>query len=317
MSAHQSSGSAWQVHGLMLGAAFLVATSFPVVAAITGHLDSGVLTFIRFALATALFGPVVACRYGLSRPNLRDLLRYSLLSFLLVTFFWCMFTSLRLTTPLNTAAIFALNPFITAAVAAVLLHEKMSLSARVLLPIGAVGATWIVFRGDLSAFLSLRIGAGDIFFLAGTIALATYTTLVKVLHRGEPMAQMTFWILATGTIWLFLLTFSKLNDIQWATVPGSVWVGITYLSIFTTIVTFFVFQWSTTRIGPTRVAAYTFLNPALVLLIGLTFGDIQPPLTTWPGVFLVVGVTVALQTNLTGGAQKPRSRSGKAARNWL
>lgn len=287
------------VHGLMLVATFLVATSFPVVAAITDSLDSVVLTFVRFALATLLFAPLVAWRFGIVRPSLRDLLRYSLLSLLLVTFFWCMFASLRMTTPLNTAAIFSISPVITAGIATILLRERITRSARIALPLGAIGAIWVIFRGDLTALLALQIGAGDLLFLAGTIALAGYTTLVKVLHKGEPMARMTFWILATGSIWLLLVSLPRLGGVSWVEIPIRTLAGITYLSVFTTIVTFFLFQWSTTRIGPTRVMSYTFLNPTLVLVIGLLAGDILPPLATWPGMVMAIAATIILQSDFT------------------
>ncbi|MEM7091275.1 MAG: DMT family transporter, partial [Pseudomonadota bacterium] len=250
-------------------------------------------------LATLLFAPIVAVRYGIPCPGLRDLLRYSVLSLLLVSFFWCMFAALRLTTPLNTAAIFSLSPVITAAIAAVLLREKMMFSARVALPLGAIGAIWVIFRGDVDALMALRLGAGDLLFLAGTIALATYGTLVKVLHRGEPAARMTFWILATGSVWLSFLALPGLRSVAWAEIPIATYAGIAYLSVFSTIVTFFLFQWSTTRIGPTRVMSYTFLNPALVLIIGLVFADSLPPFATWPGVILAIAATVVLQTNFS------------------
>ena len=306
-AASRIAGSDLTVHGLMLAATFLVATSFPIVAAITGGLDSVVLTFIRFALATLLFAPLAAWRHGLPRPGLRDLMRYSLLSVLLVAFFWCMFESLRLTTPLNTAAIFALSPVITAGFAAIMLREKMGLAQRVALPIGTAGAVWVIFRGDPAALMALETGAGDLLFLAGTIALAGYSTLVKVLHRGEPMARMTFWILATGTVWLFLLSQPSLGSVQWTAIPVKVLAGIAYLSVFTTIITFFAFQWSTARIGPTRVVSYTFLNPALVLLIGLAFGEGFPPLAVWPGVVLALAATIVLQSNLTARRQGRRT----------
>ena len=198
---------------------------------------------------------------------------------------------------MDTAAIFALTPVITSIIAAILLREKLGLSARIALPIGAAGAIWVVFRGDLSALLSLRIGVDDLLFFAGTISLASYSTLVKVLHRGEPMARMTFWTMATGTIWLFLLSLPGLGGVVWTEVPAEVFAGVAYLAVFTTIVTFVVFQWSTAKIGPTRVVSYTFLNPALVLVIGMVFGAPMPPSTTWPGVVLVVVATIVLRCN--------------------
>lgn len=306
------SGSVFQVHGLMLVATCLVATSFPVVAAITDDLNSVVLTFIRFALATVLFAPLVALRYGIVRPSLRDLGRYGVLSILLVTFFWCMFASLRVTTPLNTAAVFALSPVITAVVAAVLLGERLTLAARIALPIGTLGAIWVIFRGNPKALLTLEIGNGDLLFLAGTTALASYSTLIKVLHRGEPMARMTFWILATGAIWLFVLSLPSLGNVQWAAIPGRVFAGIAYLSVFTTIVTFFAFQWSTPRIGPTKVVSYTFLNPALVLLIGLALGESLPPLATWPGAVLTIVATIVLQRDIAPRKRQKRPSDASA-----
>lgn len=282
-------------HALMLLATVLIATSFPVGAAITDGLDSVVLTLLRFALATVLFAPYVAWRHGLALPAPADLARYGLLSALLVSFFWCMFAALRLTSPLNTAAIFALTPVLTAAVAALLLRERLSLPARVALPFGTVGAVWIVFRGDLDALMALRLGAGDALFLAGTAALATYGALIKRLHRGEPMARMTFWTLATGTVWLAVLALPQFGAVDWAAVAPQVYAGIAYLAVFTTLVTFFILQWATTVIGPTRVMSYTFLNPALVVLIALALGGPLPPPATWAGVGLVVATTLILQ----------------------
>ncbi|MGB0695353.1 MAG: DMT family transporter [Rhodospirillaceae bacterium] len=284
-----------RVHGLMLLASGLIATSFPVGAEITGGLDAVVLTFLRFALATALFAPLVAWKVGLVLPGPKDLLRYGALGACLATFFWCMFEALRSTSALNTAAIFALMPVITALFAALLLRERLALLSRIALPIGSVGAIWVVFRGDMQALLSLDLGGGDLLFLAGTVSLAAYSTLVKLLHRGEPMARLTFWTMAAGTVWLLLLALPRLPAIEWAEVPMTVYAGIGYLAVFTTIITFFVFQWSTSIIGPTRVSAYTFLNPALVLALGIALGDGLPPAATWPGIALVILATLTLQ----------------------
>jgi len=282
----------------------LVATSFPVGAEITHGLDSLVLTFLRFTLAAALFVPIIVWRYGwagLALPSLRDLARYGLLSACLVSFFWGMFAALRLTSALNTATIFALMPVVTALVAAVLLKEKLGGAARIALPVGLVGATWVIFRGDPAALISLRLGLGDGIFLAGTVALGFYGPLVKLFHHGQPMAQMTFWTLTTGAFWLLLLSAPQLPDVAWGAVPIKVYGGIAYLAVFTTLITFFVVQWSSTVIGPTKVMSYTYLNPALVLVIGVALGQSAPPLATYPGLLIIIAATFVLQWSKAGG----------------
>ena len=279
----------------MLLATALIATSFPVGAAITHGLDSVVLTLLRFSLAAALFAPIVAIRYGLPWPGWRGLARYSLISACLVGFFWGMFAALRYTSVLNTATIFTLTPAITAAISAVLIGERLGRTARVALPVGVVGAVWVIFRGDLDAALAMDLGRGDAIFLAACIAFSCYSPLLKLLHRGEPIARVTFWTLVTGAGWLLLLSTGRLGAVDWAGVSVTIYGGIAYLAVFTTLITFFIFQSCIPVIGPTRVMSYTYLNPALVLLVGLGFGEQLPPLATYPGLVLIIGATIILQ----------------------
>ena len=67
------------------------------------------------------------------------------------------------------------------------------------------------------------------------------------------MVRMTFWTLSTGAVWLLLLSAPRWSDVAWSAVPMEVFVGIAYLAVFTTLVTFFVFQSSAAIIGPTKV----------------------------------------------------------------
>ncbi|MCF6188823.1 MAG: EamA family transporter, partial [Desulfobulbaceae bacterium] len=92
----------WLIHGLMLVTASLVSTSFTVGKAITDGMDPTVLTLIRFTCAVLFFLPYVRKKYGLTRPPLMSIFRYSLISLALVGFFILMFLSLRYTTALNT-----------------------------------------------------------------------------------------------------------------------------------------------------------------------------------------------------------------------
>ncbi|MFC1673555.1 DMT family transporter [Pseudomonadota bacterium] len=274
-------------HVLMTVVTVLVATSFPVGAAITNGLDPVVLTFLRFVLAAVLFAPIVAWRYGLTVPGLRDLARYSVLSVCLVGFFWGMFAALRHTSALNTATIFTLLPLVTALVAAVLLRERLAPASRLALPVGAVGAVWVIVRGDVNTLISLDFGRGDAIFLAATLVMGFYGPLVKRLHRDEPMAQMTFWTLVTGAFWLLLLSAPRFSMVDWGQVPLGVYAGIVYLAVFTTLVTFFVIQWSSLVIGPTKTVSYTYFNPILVLVMGLALGEGLPVLATYPGFLLI------------------------------
>jgi drug/metabolite transporter (DMT)-like permease len=284
------------IHMLMVVAAVLVSTSFTVGAAITRELDPAVLTLIRFTLAACIFGPLVRYRYGLGF-SWSLFLRTGLISACLVTFFFCMFLSLRYTTALNTSVIFALVPSISGGYALLINGERLGRGQLLALFCGMLGTFWVVFRGDPGLLLEMQWNRGDMIFLGGCFAMGLYTPLVKLLHRGESMAIMTFWVLTTGSLWLLAFTGSRLLVVVWSNIPLFAWLGVVYLAVFTTIVTFFLTQYAVPFLGPTKVMAYSYLYPGLVLVIDLILGHGLPPVGVLPGVLVVLAAMFILQSH--------------------
>jgi len=288
-----------KAHLFTIGATVLVASSFPVGASITHEMNSLVITLLRFAVAALLFGPFVYLRYGLTLPSRKQAFHYALISGSLVLFFWGMFSALRYTSALNTASIFTLMPLFASFFSWALLKERLTSRARVALFAGLIGALWVVFRGDFTAIGVFGFNKGDMIFLGGTIAVALYGALVKYFHRGEPMAIMTFWTLVFGFMWLLILSLPTLITTKWYEAPSEVYVGILYLAIFTTLITFFTYQWSTAVIGPTKVMSYSYLNPGLVIIMEIIMGQGIPSVMTWPGLVIIMFATLIFQRTPT------------------
>ena len=180
-----------------------------------------------------------------------------------------------------------------------IVKERLGWQRLVALACGMVGSLWIIFRGDAARFLALDLNKGDLIFLAGCFSMGLYTPLVKKLHQGEPMTLMTFWVLVTGSGWLVLLSIPQLSTVQWQAVAPAVWTGILYLAVFCTIISFFLTQFCIPYIGPTRVMAYSYFYPALVLVLDWLLGRGLPPLATAPGIIIVLVATVVLQKGET------------------
>lgn len=294
----------YTVHILIFIAAVLVSTSFTVGKAIATGLDPAVLTLIRFSLAAILFFPYIYRSYGMQWPGIASLLRYSIISGALVAFFWLMFLSLRFTSALNTSVIFTLVPGISGIYSAILLKERLGKYRLMALAVAMSGALWVIFHGDLEKLVTLQLGHGDLIFFWGCLFMAAYTPLVKLLHRGEPMAVMTFWVLVTGSLWLLVLGGNRLLSVEWSGIDTIVWAGIVYLAIFCTIITFFLTQIATLYLGPTRVMAYSYLYPPLVLIIDWLLGHGIPPLRTIIGVILILPAMIIVQHGANGNNGK-------------
>jgi drug/metabolite transporter (DMT)-like permease len=296
-----------RVHAQVFLARGLIAVAFPVGAAITRGLEPELLVMVRFALATLLFAPYVVLRHGIVLPRPKALAGYAAIAACVVTFFWCMFESLRHTSALNAAAIFTLVPGMAAIYAVILVRERLGAHRLVALGFGLVGALWVVFRGEPARVLALDLNRGDLLFAAGCLALALNMPLVRRFHRGEPAAVMTFWVLVMGTLWLVLLNNAAIWRTNWGAVDASVYAGIAYLAVFTTIITFFIQQHATLRIGPTRVTSYTYLNPGLVVLIEWLAGRGWPSAMTLPGVLIILAATLVVQSGAREGPPSPET----------
>ena len=285
----------WSVHCLMLIAAIIVSSSFTVGKAITYGLEPSVLLLVRYIIAAVCLAPILIVHHGFKLPSARRLGGYSLVSASTVGFFWCMFEALRYTNALNTSIIFTLVPGISGIYSAVFLKERLGHGRLLALFFGMVGALWVIFRGDINRLLALEVNYGDLLFLAGCFMMAAYTPLGKRIHQQESMVIMTFWVLVTGTGWLLLLSFAELGAVNWQGVALTVWAGIIYLAVFSTIITFYLTHIATLYLGPTRVMAYSYFYPAFVLAINWGFGKGLPPPVILPGVVVVTLATVVLQ----------------------
>ncbi len=288
-------GSTHGVHAAVFVAMFLISFAYPVGEAIANELDTGVLLFLRFALAAALFAPLVVWRHGLAWPGWRALGGYAAISLSLVAFFWCLFYGLRTTSALNTGALSTLIPGLTAIGGAILVGERLGWHRLAALGMGLVGALWVVFRGDWGRFTSLDLNEGDLIVFAGCVAMGFYSPLVKRFHRGEPVMVMTLWVVAINAVWCLVIANAALVTMDWGAVPLFAYGGVAYVAIGSTVVAFFLMQWGTIRLGPTRVQAYSYLLPAFVLAIDWALGKGLPTAITTPGIVIVIAASLVIQ----------------------
>ena len=299
LSAPVSAGQA-RAHGAMLVYAFLVSTSFPVGAAITRGLDPVVLTCLRFALAALTFAAVVTAAGEWRRPSLGGLLRYAAISLTMAGFFVLMFEALRWTDPLSAGALFTLTPLMTAVIGYLAVRQRCSPGQLACLLLGAPAAAWVVFDGHVERLLALDLGYGELLFLGGVLCFAAYSPAVKRLHRGESLLLVTFWVLACGALLLALYGAPRILATDWGAVPGGVFLGIAYLAVFNTAVTFYIAKYASLRLQAFKVMAYTYLTPAFVVLLEGALGRGWPSASVIAGIAATAAVTLLLQRTSDG-----------------
>lgn len=277
-----------QGHLAMLAFSALVAGSFSLGALAAPLISPAALTVARFALAGAAVGLVAALGPGLPRKALDAPWRYLVLGGLLSAYFVLMFKGLQTAKAVPTAAVFTLTPIMAAGFGALILGQRTSARMALALALGAVGALWVIFRGDIQAALALQVGRGEVIYFAGCVAHAIYAPMVRKLNRGESALTFTFGTMAAGFALLTLWGARDVMATDWSALPGIVWICLIYVAFAASAMTFVLLQYAALRLPAAKVMAYTYLVPAWVILWELALGHDHPPLNVLGGVALTL-----------------------------
>ncbi|MGY3858005.1 DMT family transporter [Aeromonas intestinalis] len=278
-------------HGKVLLFTLLISLSFPIGSALTAALDPLVVTWVRYLLAALCFVVLLTGQRKLVLPSWRDLGRYTLICLPALCYFVAMFVALQETSALDASALYTTVPLISALAGMVIMRRPIGLWTGLALMGGMVAAALIIFRGDLGQLASLKLTASNRLYLLGCVAMALNPIVVKRCYRGESFVHLTCWTLICASVLLTLVTAPRLLAADWQAVTLPLWLGMGYLALFATALSFFLFQQGSVVLRPEQVSAYTFLIPVLVLLCDRWLGSAIPWQQVGGG---IAGVLVAM-----------------------
>lgn len=275
-------------HLIIILATFLVGGSFVVSQKLSGIIDPISITLLRFVIASLVLVPIIFFNQNYRKKLIPTFNRAMIISFFYSLFFIGLFKALEYTTALNTGTIFTLVPFITAVFSIFIFNQKISLISYLVYFIGIIGTSMVVFRGNLELFLSLSLNNGDIIFLLAIFSMALYSICMKYFHKeDDELIVLVFMTLFGGVIWMSLSLIIFDIPLNWTKIGSEEFLYIIYLSILATLVTSYLYQRGTIFLGPKKVMAYVYLNPATIIII--SYFTIHEEINT----FIFIGILIS------------------------
>lgn len=275
-------------HLIIILATFLVGGSFVVSQKLSGIIDPISITLLRFVIASLVLVPIIFFNQNYRKKLIPTFNRAMIISFFYSLFFIGLFKALEYTTALNTGTIFTLVPFITAVFSIFVFNQKISLMSYLVYFIGIIGTSMVVFRGNLELFISLSLNNGDIIFLLAIFSMALYSICMKYFHKeDDELIVLVFMTLFGGVIWMSLSLIIFDIPLNWTKIGTEDFLYIIYLSILATLVTSYLYQRGTIFLGPKKVMAYVYLNPATIIII--SYFTIHEEINT----FIFIGILIS------------------------
>ena len=243
--------------------------------AVRGEIPPLMLAFSRWTLALLILAPFAWRRTVAQRALIRR--HWSAILFLglagVAAFNGFLYSGLRYTTAANSLLLQGLIPTLVVIVGSVVFGDKAPWRQVAGIALSTLGVTFIVFRGELSEILRLRLGMGDLLVLCGCAAWAIYTASLRLRPPIDPLVFL-FVTFAIGALAMGVGALSEaqaIAQIHWNT---HMVAAIAYVAIFPSILAYMSFNAAVSHVGPGAAGQAISLLPLLgAVLAAMILGE--------------------------------------------
>src|ERR1051325_3048327 len=198
---------------------------------------------------------------------------------------------LSLTTAINSALLSTTIPVFTLFVSILLRHDR--LSPRRLLGIALAAGGGIFFVDPARVDISPHTTAGNILLVSNSLLYAIYIVISKTLFERYGALNVITWIFLVGSVVTIPVGIYSMQQENVAAISAGVWWMIVFIIIFPTVGAYYLNAWALTKVPPSTVAIYIYLQPLIAfgfapLLLGEEFNS----RTTIAALLIFAGVAV-------------------------
>lgn len=203
------------------------------------------------------------------------------------------FEGLNLTTPINASIIMVTIPIMVMVFAHFIIGDKINSNKLIGILFGFIGAAYLILQGG-SISLGINTSLGNLFVFLNASSYALFLVLVKPLLKKYSAITVMKWVFTFGFIYILPFTFKLLIASDFDTIPVNIWISIVYVVIFTTVLAYFLNNFSLRTITPTMNSAYIYAQPLIATIISLwatkdrlTYVEVVAAFFIFTGVYFV------------------------------
>jgi drug/metabolite transporter (DMT)-like permease len=168
-------------------------------------------------------------------------------------------TGLSLTTATHSALLAIMMPIFIPIISAVFGFEKLNLIKSAGILIAASGVIYLInpSQGDLSQ----GNVTGDLMIIANGFCYAFYISISRdVISRNGAIRSLA-WLFLFGSLVCVPLGIFSLSAVDFSSISTGAWLNIAFIVLCPTIGAYYLNAWALTRVAPSVVAVYIYLQP--------------------------------------------------------
>ena len=245
--------------------------SLPVIAKVVlTEVPAVVLVGIRVLIAALILLAFQACRRRIWLQNRKDYLRLAILGFFGVVLNQLLFIGgLSLTKASNVSLLVITIPIFTLLVSTLIGSERLS-SAKVA-GVGLAAAGAIILIDPANASFSSATTIGDLMIILNSLAFSIYVATSKEIVTRNGAFRSMMWVFIFSSVICTPLAIYSLSTVSVSGISSTTWALVLYISIFATALPYLLNAFAISRVSPTAVAVFIYLQPIIGFILASIF----------------------------------------------
>jgi drug/metabolite transporter (DMT)-like permease len=166
---------------------------------------------------------------------------------------------LSLTTVINATLLSTTIPVFALFVSILLRYDQLSLRRLIGIALAASGVVYLV--NPLRADLSAQTTAGNLLIVSNSLLYALYIVISKTLFERYGALNVITWIFLVGSLVTVPVGIYSLRQENLSAIGALVWLTLAFIIIFPTVGAYYLNAWALTKVTPSTVAIYIYLQP--------------------------------------------------------
>jgi drug/metabolite transporter (DMT)-like permease len=198
---------------------------------------------------------------------------------------------LSLTTAINATLLSTAIPVFTLLISIILGYDRLSWRRAMGILLAAAGVIYLVdpLRADFSSHTTL----GNLLIVANSLCYGAYIAISKNLFKRYGALNVITWMFALACIVTLPAALIGAKGNITGPADAHVWLAVGYTIIVPTLLAYYLNAWSLTRVMPSTVATYIYLQPLIAFgLAPLVLGERWSMRTTLACIMVFSGVAI-------------------------
>lgn len=228
------------------------------------------LVGFRVGGAALAFYVLQRFRGSLALDNKQDYLKFAFFALFGVALNQLLFfKGLSLTTAVNTSLIAVTIPIFTILISVILGYDSFSRRKAAGIVLAAAGVVYLI--DPTRASFGSETTRGDILIVLNSLCYAVYVAVSKKLISHYGALKSIAWLFLYASLLNVPMGIFALQEVRLREVSFNSWMFVLGLIVFPTILAYFWNAWALSRVEPSIVAVYIYLQPLMGFLAAILF----------------------------------------------